>query len=156
MTLVDYLNLSISLLSVIVAAISLIRTRALAAEQIKLERVTAELSAKQIEQIEREEHQRKRPDFNVDLTKFGNGHCFLVANRGDGSAFDLNFELVDCVNSPLYAEAVRMFPYSELKAQSRIRVPAAIHLGSPSTYIVRLSWKERDGAENSEDFTVYL
>ncbi|MEZ6138889.1 MAG: hypothetical protein R3C53_28725 [Pirellulaceae bacterium] len=156
MTLVDYLTLSISLLSVIVAAISLIRTRALAAEQLELERVTAELSAKQIELIEREDQQRKRPDFHVDLTKLGNDHYFLVANRGDGSAFDLNFELVDCANSPLFADSVRMFPHSELKAQSRIKVPAAIHLGSPSTYNVRLTWKERDGVDKSEDFSVYL
>ena len=156
MTNVDYLTISISLLSVIVAAISLLRTRTLAVEQLKLERITAELSAKQIQIIEREDQQRQRPQFHVDLTKLGNDHYFLVANRGDGSAFDLTFELVDCTNSPLYDDSVRMFPYSELKAQSRVKVPVAIHMGSPSSYNVRLHWKERDGADKSEDFTVYL
>jgi hypothetical protein len=156
MTHVDFLTLSISILSVIIAAVSLIRTRKLAAEQLELERVTAELSAKQIEQIERDDQQRQRPDFHVDLTKLGNDHYFLVANRGDGSAFELNFELVDCSNSPLYADSVRMFPYAELKSQARVKVPAAVHLGSPSSYNVRLTWKERDGTEKSEDFTVYL
>lgn len=156
MTYVDFLTLSISILSVIIAAVSLIRTRKLAAEQLELERVTAELSAKQIQQIEREDQQRQRPDFHVDLTKLGNDHYFLVANRGDGSAFDLNFELIDCSNSPLYEDSVRMFPYAELKSQARVKVPAAIHLGSPRSYNVRLMWKERDGTEKSEDFTVYL
>ena len=156
MTLVDYLTLSISLISVVIAVTSLVRTRRLAAEQLELERVTAELSAKQIAQIDAEERQRQRPDFRVDLTKLGNDHYFLVANRGDGSAFDLRFELVNCERSPLYDDFVRMFPYAELKAESRVKVPAAIHLGSPGEYTVRLTWKERDGSEKSEDFTVYL
>lgn len=156
MTHVEFLTLSTSILSVIIAAVSLIRTRRLAAEQIELERVTSELAAKQLQIIERDDQQRHRPAFYVDLTKLGNDHFFLIANRGDGSAFELNFELVDCSYSPLYADSVRMFPYAELKSQARLTVPAAIHLGSPSSFNVRLFWKERDGTEKSEHFSVYL
>jgi hypothetical protein len=156
MTNVDFLNISISLISVIISAISLSRTRKLAAEQLELERVTAELSAKQIAQIERDDQQRQRPDLHFDLIKIGKEYYFLLANRGDGSAFDLNFELIDCLDSPLYEDSIRMFPYPHFKSNAELKIPAAIHLGSPNSYKVRLTWRERDGSEKSEEFTAYL
>ncbi|QDT10526.1 hypothetical protein [Planctomycetes bacterium K23_9] len=157
MTLTEFLTLAISLVSVIIAVTSLIRTRGIAAEQLKLEAITAKLAERQLSQIEEEAHDRTQAKLHVDLTKLGKNWKFLIANRGEGSAFNLRLELIDCADSPLsQSEVSEKFPYPELKTQSRIKLIAGIHMQSPRTYQVRLTWEDSRDVEHVEDFHVAL
>lgn len=168
MTTNEVLTLFVSLVSVVIAVTSLARARKTAADQLRLaqehlrlsekqvelDEIAASLAAKQIQQIEEEYLQKRQPRFHVDLAKLGKSYHFLIANRGGGTAFNLNAEVVDCHDSPLVGGD--KLPAPELRADSRLKLLAAIHLGSPQTYLVRLTWEDSDGNSNTDDFHVSL
>ena len=149
----EILSLIISTLAVVISCVSLVRTRKLAKEQLELERVTAELSRLQIESIAEEKSDKTKPKFNVNLTKFGKSYNFYISNTGQGSAYNVEFELIDCNDSPLSTHELQdMFPHQEMKPNSRIKLMAAIHTGSPRKYQVKLTWENADGEKYDETF----
>ncbi|MAD45463.1 MAG: hypothetical protein CMI02_07715 [Oceanospirillaceae bacterium] len=150
----ETLTLLVSLLAVIISTISLVRTRKLAKEQLELERVTAELSRLQIQSLEEDRESKTKPKFNVTLSKLGKSSFFYISNTGEGTAYEVNFELVDCEDSPLTSDLSEKFPHPEMKPNSRVKLIAAMHLGSPSKYQVKLSWKNSSGENQSETFWV--
>jgi len=150
----EQLSLLVSVLAVAISTVSLVRTRKLAKEQLELERVTAELSKLQIQSLEEDRVSKTKPKFNVTLSKLGQSSFFYISNTGEGSAFDVNFELVDCDDSPLIGDFPEKFPHPEMKANSRVKLMAAMHMGSPLKYQVKLSWKDEAGGSQDEIFWV--
>lgn len=150
MTLYELLTLLASIIAIVISAVSLMRTRKLAAEQLELERITAELSKLQIKSIEEQEHLKTKPQLNVAITKLGNSSHFIVSNTGKGSAHKVNLELIDCQNNPLTSEIHHILPYPEMKQNSRFKLLAAFHMGSPLKYQVKLTWQDSSGEEQSE------
>ncbi|WLP93867.1 hypothetical protein [Psychrobacter sp. M13] len=153
----EVLSIIISILAVGISTISLVRTRKLAKEQLELERITAELSRLQIESIAEEKTNKTKPKFNVSLTKMGKSYNFYISNTGQGSAYNVNFELIDCEDSPLFnSELIDMFPYQEMRPGSRIKLLASLHFNSPSKYQSKLSWEDENGNKNEEIFWTSL
>lgn len=149
----EILSLLISALAAIISTVSLMRTRKLAKEQLELERVTAELSRLQIESIAEEKSNKTKPKFNVNLTKLGKSYSFYISNTGQGSAYNVNFELIDCEDSPLSSHDLQdKFPHQEIKPNSRVKILAAIHMGSPRKYQVKLTWENENGEKYEEMF----
>ncbi|QYM67282.1 hypothetical protein K1X80_19990 [Pseudomonas sp. So3.2b] len=140
------LTLLVSLLAIVISTVSLVRARRLGEEQLKLEKITAELSAYQIKEIEERALLKDRPAIKVRLSKLGNRSEFVVANAGQGSAYDINFELVDCSDSPLY-DAESKLPYPELRPSSTFKLGAAFHMGSPVQYQVKVTWRDSRGLQ---------
>lgn len=101
MTLYEMLTLFASIIAIVISAASLVRTRKLAAEQLELERITAELSRLQIKSIEEEENLKTKPQLNVAITKLGSSSHFIISNTGKGSAYMVCLELIDCKDNPL-------------------------------------------------------
>ena len=152
----EVLALCVPLIAAIIAVTSLVRRRKVAQEQLKHERKSAELAREQLSQLKEKQRQQPLPKLRVDFTKLGKSYCFLIANRGEGSAFSLNFELVDCPDSPVVGDLKEKFPHPELRSQSRLKVLAAIHHGSPTKYHVRLTWLDMADVEHTEDHYVSL
>lgn len=151
MTPYELLTLLASVIAVIISAVSLVRTRKLAAEQLELERITAELSRLQIKSLEEQEVLKTKPQLNVAITKIGNSTNFIISNTGKGSAYDVNLELVDCPDNPLItSDADEKLPSPEMRPNSRIKLLAAMHMSSPLTYQVKLTWRESSGEQQSE------
>ncbi|MCP4987535.1 MAG: hypothetical protein GY928_16210 [Colwellia sp.] len=151
----EIISTLISLLAIVISSVSLVRTRKLAKEQLELEKVTAELSQLQIENLAEEKANKNKPNFNVTLSKLGKSYYFYISNTGQGSAFNLNFELIDCEDSPLISsELDDKFPHPEMKNNSRIKLVAAIHMGSPRKYQVKLNWEDSDKKQFDETFWV--
>ena len=149
----EVLSLFISTLAVLIATVSLIRTRTLAKEQLELERVTAQLSKLQIESITETKINSTKPKFNVSLTKLGKSYNFYISNTGQGSAYNVSFELIDCENSPLSTgEILDIFPYQEMKPSSRIKLIASIHIGSPIKYQSKITWQDENGKKYEDVF----
>lgn len=149
----EILSLLISSLAVMISTVSLMRTRKLANEQLELEKVTAELSRLQIERIAEEKSNKSKPKFNVNLTKLGKSYSFYISNTGQGSAYNVNFELIDCEDSPLSLHDLQdKFPHQEIKPNSRVKLLAAIHMGSPTKYQVKLTWQNESGEKYEEMF----
>lgn len=157
MTTAEFLTIGISLIAATISLVSLIRTRKTAEEQLKLEKITADLAQKQLLHLEFSERERSLPKILIILSKLGNGYNFLVTNRGDGSAFDLKLDLIDCKDSPLSSsEIAEKFPFPELKPNSRIKLLAAIHMNSPRIYDFQVSWNDSSGNEHIEKQRVTL
>lgn len=154
MTSYETLSLLVSLIAIVISTASLVRTRKIAKEQVELERITAELSRLQIQNIEEDRAERNKPKFNVTLTKVGKSSFFYITNTGEGAAYDVDFELIDCEDSPLTGDLKEKFPHPEMKSKSRVKLIAAMHLGSPLKYHVRLSWKDGEGIHHDETFWV--
>lgn len=152
----EVLSLLVSMLAVLISAVSLVRTRKIAKEQLELEKVTAELSGLQIESLNEEKSNKLKPNFNVTLSKLGTSYFFYISNTGQGSAYDVNFELIDCEDSPLTSDINEKFPHPEMKPNSCVELIAAIHMGSPLKYQIKLSWKNTEGDGFSETCWVIL
>jgi hypothetical protein len=151
----EIISTLVSLLAIVISSVSLVRTRKLAKEQLELEKVTAKLSQLQIENLAEERANKNKPNFNITLSKLGKSYYFYICNTGKGSAYNLNFELVDCEDSPLIlSELDDMFPHPEMKNNSRIKLIAAIHKGSPRKYQVKLIWNDSNNKECEEIFWV--
>lgn len=150
----EILPLLVSVIAVVISTVSLVRTRKLAKEQLELERVTAELSRLQIQNLEEDRASKTKPNFNVTLSKLGNSSFFYISNTGAGTAYDVNFDLIDCDDSPLTGDFPEKFPHPEMKPNSRVKLMAAMHMGSPLKYQVKLSWKDVVGEPQEETFWV--
>ena len=155
MTTVEILTLVCSLVSLVIAAVSLIRTRKVAVEQLRLDRITADLAQKQLEQIEQQEGMNKLPSLTVTMGKLGKKWNLVIANRGTGSARNLDFELIDCHDNPFFNAGSKL-PHPDLRAGQRIKLGAAIHMQSPSKYHLRITYNDLDGGSHSEDHHVTL
>lgn len=145
----ETLSILVSILAVVVSLVSLTRTRKIAKEQLELEKVTAKLSRLQIESLNEEKSNKEKPSFNVSLTKLGKTDYCYVSNTGQGSAYNVNFELIDCEDSPL-CDLEDKFPHPEMKPKSRVKLIAAMHMNSPLKYQVKLSWQNKEGEDFSE------
>jgi hypothetical protein len=149
----EILSLLVSTLAAVIACISLVRARKLAKEQLELARVTADLSRLQIESIAEKKSNKIKPKFNVNLTKLGKFYNFYISNTGEGSAYNVDFKLIDCENSPLSDyELQDLFPHQEMKSNSRIKLMASMHMNSPRKYQVKLVWENQAGEKSEEIF----
>lgn len=151
----EIISTLVSVLAIIISSISLVRTRKLAKEQLELEKITANLSQLQIENLAEEKANKNKPNFNVTLSKLGKSYYFYISNTGQGSAYNVKFELVNCEDSPLISSELEdMFPHPEMKNNSRIKLIAAIHMSSPRKYQVKLSWEDSNKNQCDEVFWV--
>ena len=158
MTSYEFLTLVTAIVALIVSTISLIRSRKLAEdqlklveEQLKLEQVTAELSRLQIKIIAEQDSLKTKPLLNVAITKTGTSSYFVIANRGQGSALDLDMELVDCLENPLMNEVNQKLPFPKLRPNVPIKLRAAFHMSSALKYQVKLTWREIGDDERKEE-----
>ena len=153
MTEYEILTLLTSLLAIVVSLVSLIRTREITQEQLELERITAELSKDQLKNLEDENKAKNLPKFNVTIQRLGKNSFFYVSNTGEGTAYNLNLELIDCNDNPLY-DVQNKLPFPEMKANSRIKLNASFHLQSHLKYQVKLTWNDKEGVVKYEIFWV--
>ena len=128
MTIYEWISLGFSFVALVVAIASWLKSNKLAKLQIQ------ELKEKKL--------LKDKPKLNVAIHKTDKGRYFVVSNTGDGSAYDLNFKLIDCNDSPLMDTSSKL-PHPELKPSSAIKLAAAFHLNSPVKYQVELAWKEK-------------
>ncbi|MDO6451964.1 hypothetical protein Q4490_00170 [Neptunomonas phycophila] len=152
----EIISTLVSILAIVVSTISLVRTRKLVQEQLELEKVTAELSKLQIDGIKREKAEKIKPKLNVVLSKLDKNYYFYITNTGQGTAYNVNFELVDCEDSPLVGDLLEKFPHPEMKTNSRVKLIAAIHKQSPLKYQAKVSWHDSEQQAHDETFWVTL
>lgn len=150
MTRYEILALGISLISAFIAIVSLVRTR-------KLEKIMAELAQKQISQLDDAKRDKTLPKLHVEFSNIGTSYRFHIINRGEGIAYNVNIEMIDCPKSPLLQNDLdEKFPFLALHPGVSINLVAAIHAQSPEKYHARLTWIDSEGREHVEDRHVTL
>lgn len=152
----EILTILISLLAVTVSVISLVRTRKTEQKQQEHQEIINKLSLLQIKNIEEENKAKTKPIFQVTLSKDVKDYFFYIENTGEGSAYDVNFELVDCPENPLVQDYTKKFPCTEMKPNSSKKLLVGFNSDSSLTYKVRLSWKNISGELCSKMFIVTL
>ena len=151
----EWISLYIALLAVIISTISLIRTGKLGREQLKLQRISAKLTERELELIERSEIEKDLPKISVEMLKYDTSYKFLVKNIGSGTAFNLRFDIIETKGACLLLPTLNSkFPHQELKSGETIRLNAIADAGIPIKYLVQLSWKNSKGVECSETYHV--
>lgn len=128
MTIYEWISLGFSFVALVVAIASWLKSNKLA----KL----------QIQELEDKKRLKDKPKLNLAIHKTGKGRYFVVSNTGDGSAYDLNFKLIDCNDSPLMDTSSKL-PHPELKPSSAIKLSTVFYLNSPVKYQVELAWQEK-------------
>lgn len=158
MTNYEILALLVSLLAVVISAVSLIRLSRVQKQQVRLQEATAKLSERQLEVLEHEEKKKSRARLQAELVNEGGGnYVFCITNVGGTVAANVQLELVDCLDSPLIEGDVKeKLPAPILNAGDRIRLIAAMDFGSPSAYRAKVSWTNPNGEPASEEFYLTL
>ena len=164
MTNYEIIAISCSILAIIIAFASFIRARKVAQEQCKLakqqlelEKVTAKLSNMQIEEMIELNANKIKPFFNVSFNRVDNSKgYFCIENIGQGIAYNVNFDLIDCLKSPISSNKLKELPFLELEPLSTFQLIASVAYEYPTTYQVKLIWQDSEDNEYDKIFLVQL
>jgi hypothetical protein len=121
--------------------------RKLAEEQSKLNKVASELSTYQLREIEESERLKTKPVLNARFSKIGKQSDLVIVNRGQGSAYNVDVEFLNCEEIPLMRTA-QLLPHPEIRPNTTVKIPAIIYLSGPLTYQIKLTWKDADGEQS--------
>jgi hypothetical protein len=186
MTLYEHLDTIIALLGVIVALVSLVRTRKLDARQNRFSEKQEELTDLQLQLLRREVAQHAAlpsptpqpaalptatpqpappppavapADVRATLEGTGRNHRFVITNWGYGPARNVNFQIRrrDGKSSPLVrGDYDDKNPIPELLPGDRVTFMAALTFGSGTTFDALLTWNNEDGSEQERETRVTL
>jgi hypothetical protein len=152
MSLAEGANIAVALVAVVVAVVSLYRTRLVEAEQLRQGRIMADLAAKQIVSLDEADARRHRAAVTANMVREAKGHAVYIENRGEAQAQNLTLEIVDCDRGPfIRGDYDAKFPVEVLQPGGTIRLTALITHGGPLTYKGRLRWTNPDGSAGSAD-----
>jgi hypothetical protein len=132
--------------------------RKLQKEANELQRFTAELSRRQLESMEKEDAAAKVAHLDLQLERQGSGYVLALINYGPAAAHDVKLmPLGEGVEDSLlmHDELEAKFPVRRLLPGTRVGLMARVYLGSPSKFLVRVSWRDGIG-EKTEDVGVAL
>ena len=156
MTSYEILTLLISTLAVFVAVISLIRTRSISEKQLKLEKITAELSKKQLQQIKEKELAEEKAYIDVEFVDSGDNNQIILTNHGYSEAKDVKLKIYGEYNPLIPSEYEEKFPVKLLRPGKFVTLWAADEFGTPDNYEIEVSWIDPDGSKKIDKQHIHL
>jgi len=124
--------LGFTIITAIIAFVSLYRTRKITRIQIDLEKISAQLSKKQIERMEAQEEAATRAYVDVEFV----GDKIYITNTGGAKARNVQFDVKDATKPYPENQHRDMFPISNLSPGKNVTLIAAISAGHPLKYSV--------------------
>lgn len=154
----EQLTLLVSLLAIIVSVVSLIRTRKLAEEQLRLDRVTADLSQKQLDRLHAEEAAAKKTEVRITLENDGRSCRFRIKNIGQSKAEEVWVTAGPDAPGSVFIpdEYKQRIPIPFMNAGDEVSFFAAIFLGSITSFTMRLRWINEDGTQSQKECFVSM
>lgn len=154
MTNYEPLTLLLSIIATVISLVSLVRTRRMQEEQLKLERITAELSQRQLDRMTLEAEESKKADVRVTLERNRNDFRFRIRNEGKAKAKDVWVTLdSEGSDNPLVgSEYKNKIPIPFLSPDDEAFLIAAIHIGSSGKYTLSARWINEDGSQSRKEF----
>lgn len=144
------ISASISLLAVVVSVVALLRSRKNHAQLLELERVHAELSQRQIDEIEERKCEALKASLVAHLEKADQGYKFVITNKGEATASNIYFALEqDNEHNPLiHGDFEQKIPFPALAPNEHYHLLAHIPLNIRQlTYEISLRWDNQDGTQ---------
>lgn len=146
----EVISLLISLLAVGVSVTALVRSRKNHIQVMELERVHAELSQKQIDEIEKRKRLAQKADLRCRLEQQGNNYKFIIENTGQAEATNIYFGLDENnEHNPLVlSDYQSKTPYPSLAQGEFYSILATIPLKvKQPVYFISLRWINQDGSQ---------
>jgi hypothetical protein len=139
---------------VIISIWSLLRTRRLQRQQLRLQTKQEELIDLQLQALRREATvavTAEKADVRVDLEPFGSNYKFVITNWGHVPAHDVTFDLGLKAGSisPLASDYDDKIPIQNLAPGSRCAFSAALTFGTGTTFQATWTWYNPDGTQSS-------
>lgn len=159
MNLFELITTFISVLALIISVISMTRTRRNSKKLIELEEIHAELSKKQIAQIELLEKEKKASSLNVQFEGSGDPKKLVISNSGPSSATNIRLCLTEDNNhNPLISgDYEEKLTYKLLHPGEQYHFLATFPISvSQRVYHVNLKWTNEDGSQTNRDYNVSL
>ena len=150
------LSILVSILAVIVSVVALIRTRSISAKQLELEKITAELSKKQLEQINNAEIAQTMARIDLELQSEGQNYRLYVVNVGLAEAVNVNLKIDNEYNPLLPDEYKEKFPIHILRPGKNVSLFLVDEMGAPSKYEIDLTWQNPDGSQKEDKQVIHL
>jgi hypothetical protein len=150
----ELLTLLLSTIAAVISVVSLVRTRKVQEEQMRLGRVTAELSQRQLERLAQEDEEKSKAYIHVTLEKKGTDYRFWIRNQGRAKAKDVWVSLdSEGSDNPLVGSDYKnKIPIPFLNPGGEMSLIAAIHMGSSGKYKMSARWINEDQSQSSEEF----
>ncbi len=155
MTKYEILTLVVSLLAVIVSTVSLVRTRKIAAQQLDLEKITAELSKKQLEKIIESEEDDIKALIEVSLHSSGTNNELVISNNGKAEAKNVSIRVLGDYDPTIRGDFESKIPIKSLRPGRSVSLFAATEIGTPSSFDIEVTWENPDGKKCTDTQTVY-
>ena len=142
----EQINLSITILSVFVAFVALVRARLIQTEFLKLEKIHAELSQKQLDELNAQENSKLKTQINVALN---NGNIF-IRNIGLVKATNININFVDSEVGYLVGGEEDKLPFPILNPNEEFKLLAGYEVTS-GIIPVKITWLNADESVGEYD-----
>lgn len=150
----------IALVAVIVAFLSLYRTRKQTEFENKLNETASKLTQLQLEILKREEEEKSSADIGAYFYLDGNGsYRVAVGNKGQAVASDVTFQLyVAGENRSILVagDAAEKFPANSIRPGEEIYLLASVTLDMTPNFIAISSWKNPNGELKERQFQMSL
>jgi len=134
----------------LIAVISLARTHKVAERQLELQRIAADLSAKQLEILNAEESALSKAQIDVELERYEAGYRFVIRNVGGSEARDVNVA-IEGGNPVVESEYRNKIPITVLRPGKSVELLAARASRSADRYNVLVRWKNPDGSQEKDE-----
>ena len=153
MTTTETITSLISLLAVLVSLIALFRSRQNHAQLLELEKVHAELSRRQIDEIEERKREALKAKLTVRLEKADTDYKFIITNQGQSTASNIYFgiEQGNEHNPLVRGDFEQKIPFPALAPNESYHLLAHIPLNIRQlTYEISIRWNNPDGTQKRE------
>lgn len=155
----ELLSVVLSGIAVLVSLLVWSGQRKLQREANDLQRITADLSRKQLQLIKEQEQGKFAASLSLSLVRDGKGYKLVLRNKSEVDALvvDLRPTKPTLGDSFLIeSELKEKFPIKRLRGGDEVRLIAAVALGSPTVSEFHVTWQNADGSTAMEDFSVSL
>ena len=155
----ETLTLVFSAVALLVSLVVWNGQRKLQREANDLQRVTAELSRKQLQLIKEQEGRKFTAKLALSLTTDGEGYKLVLKNEGEADALAVDLRPIGTTvenNYLITSELEEKLPIKRLRSGESVRFLAAIASGTPIVSEFHVSWHNADGTTGMEDFSVSL
>jgi hypothetical protein len=140
----------VSVVAAIISAAALVRSRRNHAQLIELERVHAELSQRQLEELEERDRQAKKAMLHCHMEQNEDHNKFVITNTGQATANDIYFALEQGnEHNPLVqGDFEGKIPFPSLAPGDNYHLLAHIPLSvRQPAYFISLRWQNQDGKQ---------
>lgn len=140
----EFISILSSSTALLISLLSIVRARKTQAAFLKLEKIHAELSKKQLDEIESNETNKGKTELVIAIQ---NGDLIL-SNKGSVKARDIELEFSKDKDNLLVGGELSKLPYPILNPDEKFKLLASYNLKqAPPLFQIKVKWINLDGSK---------